>query len=369
MEAEVDGRAIPARRSPRSRRQLLRDGTGWLAGIVIGGALAPLITSGMGTAWDLLSRSLGTPAAVLVVAATAVLVSLAAAAAAGALRVSDHMILYRLRYGVAMSLVWLREAAQGGSPGNGSRNKRYSSRGQFEADDSRRSCITQVDFGVHWRDSRGRPHRVTWIQDTAELVAVSAQGGTVEVLAVVPDEKAVEARLRNWAYAALGGRSLSWVRRRAHGWNVPVSPRGWWWLREDLKGPKPWPVPSPPSVGNESGAYFGRSRDLESSVEIIDELGHRPLYQYVDSSPTGFAWGYAGAGPSDLARSLLADRLGYVPTQRICTAFREDVVERLPDNFVLTFESVDAWIDAHGSLFARNPRAEPFDPFAAGGAD
>jgi hypothetical protein len=48
--------------------------------------------------------------------------------------------------------------------------------------------------------------------------------------------------------------------------------------------------------------------------------------------------------------------------------FLSDVVITLDPEFVLKFEEVDAWIDAHGSLFAENPRAQPIDLYAAGGA-
>jgi hypothetical protein len=66
---------------------------------------------------------------------------------------------------------------------------------------------------------------------------------------------------------------------------------------------------------------------------------------------------------------LLLDRLGYMPQARIVSAFRDDVVARLPDSFVLTYGQVDDWIAAHAGWFAENPRAVPLDPFAAGGAD
>jgi hypothetical protein len=70
-----------------------------------------------------------------------------------------------------------------------------------------------------------------------------------------------------------------------------------------------------------------------------------------------------------LSRSVLLDRLGYVPQPVIVYTFRDDVVARLASHFVLTFEDVDAWIAAHGSLFAEDPRAEPLDLYAAGGPD
>ena len=76
---------------------------------------------------------------------------------------------------------------------------------------------------------------------------------------------------------------------------------------------------------------------MKAQVTITDVEGTRPVYHHVGHSPTGYSWGYGGDGPHDLARSILYDRLG-------------------------------SWITRHGKLFARNPRAEPFNPYAYGGA-
>ena len=78
--------------------------------------------------------------------------------------------------------------------------------------------------------------------------------------------------------------------------------------------------------------------------------------------------GYSGDGPHDLARSILYDRLGYVPSIRIYSQFCNDIINDLPADFTLTYKDVDQWIKRHGKLFAQNPRAEPFDPYAQGGA-
>jgi hypothetical protein len=349
-------------------RQVLRDGRGWLIGLVITTAVAVPIASGVQYAWRRIDELLGLPLAVLVASLAFAIVSLLAAVVVGRLRLPGRAALYRVRYGLSMSAVGLREAVRAGAPGNGRRSSLYASQHQFEAEDVRRSGPVQIDFGVRWRDRERRGCRVTWIEKTGELIAIGGEADEVEVLAVIRDEPTVELRLRDWAYASLGGGSLAWVRRRARGWEVPLPPRGRWWLEHDRRAPDAWPAPPPPSVGRTAGTYIGRVEDLDPSVETVDALGHRPLYHYVDRSPTGFAWGYSGAGPSDLARSLLADRLGYVPGELICSAFREDVVERLRDDFALTFEDVDTWIDEHGSLFADDPRAQPFDPYAAGGA-
>jgi hypothetical protein len=107
--------------------------------------------------------------------------------------------------------------------------------------------------------------------------------------------------------------------------------------------------------------------DFDYEVLRIDEEGTQPLYHAVEHSPTGYSWGYGGAGPSDLAQSMLLDRLGYVPQRRIVFAFRDETVARLGDTFVLTYQQVDAWIDDHTAWFAENPHAVPLDPYAAGG--
>lgn len=240
----------------------------------------------------------------------------------------------------------------------------------FYKEDPRR-ISGEVDYGVWWRD-RGsdRVHRVTLIEATGELIAVPrGQTGdeAVELLGVIPNEDEVDRRLADWAYVGETVASLSWVRQRAIGWRVPLPPRSRWLKRQEQATMQPWPVPPTPSPKRAEGAYHGSKRDNERRVEVVDADGARALHHHVRLSPTGFAWGYSGSGPTDLARSLLADRLGYVPQRRVYFAFREDIVAHLPRDFVLTFDQVDRWIDEHGPLFADNPRAEPFDQYAAGG--
>jgi hypothetical protein len=42
-------------------------------------------------------------------------------------------------------------------------------------------------------------------------------------------------------------------------------------------------------------------------VFVVDEHGARPLTHHVRHSPSGFAWGYGGSGPAELARCVLLD--------------------------------------------------------------
>ncbi len=46
--------------------------------------------------------------------------------------------------------------------------------------------------------------------------------------------------------------------------------------------------------------------EVREDGELIGPLTHHQLH-----SPTGFAWGYGGSGPSELARCLLLDALGH----------------------------------------------------------
>lgn len=358
--------------SKRPLATLIRATATWMAPIAIGAGVAEPIARGERAVWNGLREALGLPLAALAVGLALLGVSLAAAALFGALPVPGRMALYRVFYGIRMAPFWAREFMARRYPGNRRRTIRYPTLEEFEEEDDRRTGDPQIDYGVHWRDRGQRSgHRLTWIEPTGELVAVAggrAGEGGVEVIAVIRDKRDVDRRLEHWSYAAFGRASLAWVRRRAHGWRVPLAPSAQSWLVEDSQPPIPWPSPPPPTVGKEVGAYLGRKGSVDNIVQIVDVEEQRPLYHYVDSSPTGFAWGYHGAGPTDLAASLLANRLGYMPQSPIIVRFRNDVVSRLAEEFLLTFEEVDRWIDKHRQLFARYPRAVPFDPYAAGGA-
>jgi hypothetical protein len=89
------------------------------------------------------------------------------------------------------------------------------------------------------------------------------------------------------------------------------------------------------------GYSFGADVEVEASVDGPGlEMRPRPrkldprldLYNH---SPTGFAWGYGGSGPAQLALALLADVLGFAGTRTTGeAAFREGMravlIEREP---------------------------------------
>jgi hypothetical protein len=358
--------------------RMLRDSAGWLITLLAGAALAPPVNQADASVWHALSTDTGPAGAAVIIFAGIAVVAVVAGGLLGRIRVPGKMTAYRIAYPLRMARWTLRELLAKGHPGNGICNHRYPSEAAFIADDPRRRPRyagggDQYDYGVWWRGPGGG-NRLTWVKDTGELIAVApnragrGEEGAVEIIARIPSETEVEHRLHNWPYAS---HDLRWVRRRAHGWPVPLPPRGKYWLNEDSKPPTPWPSPPPPSVNRSEGAYVGTHADDHNAhitITITDADGTRPLYHHVYHSPTGYSWGYSGDGPHDLARSILYDRLGYVPSLGIYSQFCNDVIDKLPPDFTLTYKQVDDWINRHGRLFARNPRAEPFDPYAAGGA-
>jgi len=102
------------------------------------------------------------------------------------------------------------------------------------------------------------------------------------------------------------------------------------------------------SVPNGRGGWI----DANDVVFIEGKDGHRTLLPNAaaDQSPTGFSWGYAGSGPSALARSILAHRLGETNgttdlSWLLLDDFRSDIM-RLPhrQSFRLEAVEIDAWI-------------------------
>lgn len=379
----------------------------WLADKLIDGLVSFLLGAVFGplalSLWNLAAGFLGRPElslpwqAAIVTFFGIVLATLAARRFSG---LADflEMAWLRLAYFVRMLPFWLREMSSKGEPGRGGRNQRYASEAAFYAADKRRETLEQIDHGQHWQDPRLGPCRLTWISTTRELIAVAhnkggaqgvrerpkavplvaevaeiivedvppvrpgqvtkprRDGGPVEVLAMIHDESEFERRLADYHYVLRG--DLRWARRRAYGLNVPLPPGGEWWKRFD-RCPEPTPPPPPPpSLGEPDGAYLGLWEEGgRVQVKVGDEPA-RELYHFVDSSPTGFAWGYGGSGPWDLARSVLADRLGYIPNGDVVMEFKNGVVAKLAmPAFSMTFADVDAWIDSHTKLFARDPRA------------
>jgi hypothetical protein len=344
---------------------------GPLSGVVVGALIALPAASLEIAAWNFLVSRVGVAATIIVLTVTVGLVGVMVSVVAGVLRIPGRELQLSVAYGIRIAPYLARDLVTGMKMGIGRGNSVYRSLPDFYRADRRRKKSDEYDFGVHWRDGNRGVSRVTWVKVTGEVIAVQGRKNKerVEVLATVASETDIERRLKNWAYACMySKKSLRWARRRAVGWNVPLPPRGSLALETDQQPLKPWPAPPPPSMDEKEGMYVGTKADDDDRVWIVDSQGKRPLYHCVDSSPTGLSWGYSGAGPSDLARSLLYDRLGYCPHPAIQVRFRDDVVVELSDDFILPFWRVDAWVDDNRQLFAEYPHGEPFDPYASGGA-
>ena len=73
------------------------------------------------------------------------------------------------------------------------------------------------------------------------------------------------------------------------------------------------------------------------------------LRHYVRHSPTGFAWGYGGEAPADLARCLLIDVVGCGNqendiVERLYQDFKSDVVANLPDTWAIPGRLITGWL-------------------------
>ena len=89
--------------------------------------------------------------------------------------------------------------------------------------------------------------------------------------------------------------------------------------------------------------YLGFSYDLD--VYVYENNHSRPLEPRLDlrsQSPTGFAWGYSGSGPAQLALAILADAIGDDEIAlRHYQMFKRHIVAKLPQGRPWTL-SVDA---------------------------
>lgn len=97
-------------------------------------------------------------------------------------------------------------------------------------------------------------------------------------------------------------------------------------------------------------------RDSEGRARC--SVPHRVVH-----SPTGIEWGYRGAGPYDLAYSLLCAVVGAEKAEEWAWLFKDDVVARIPRNattYVIHEQDVVAWVEQeearkHGNAIREEP--------------
>jgi hypothetical protein len=141
-------------------------------------------------------------------------------------------------------------------------------------------------------------------------------------------------------------------------------------------------TPAPPRakvrrIRMRQGVYMALPPEADTYVgQIVDgkpvvTVNGRPLHHYVVHSPTGFAWGYGGSGPADLALSILTHYFRERPHKpkgstvytyprhshawQLHQAFKEEVLGRVPWNpkvegypaWVLMRAEIDRWLARH----------------------
>jgi hypothetical protein len=113
------------------------------------------------------------------------------------------------------------------------------------------------------------------------------------------------------------------------------------------------PPERPPMAGGAPmKTYKGFSEDHGSAMGPravfveTDDGQFAPLKHEVHHSPDGFSWGFPGSGPADLARSLLADHLGFVPHPAIYQAFKRQYVAHWEEGkpWSITSEQVETFL-------------------------
>lgn len=93
-------------------------------------------------------------------------------------------------------------------------------------------------------------------------------------------------------------------------------------------------------------------RDGEAVVEVENDGIVYPLsprLDWVNHSPTGFAWGYLGSGPAQLAVAILGEILGELSREWVLAGgryhrFKEQVVARLDSPWEITEADVEPFV-------------------------
>jgi len=96
---------------------------------------------------------------------------------------------------------------------------------------------------------------------------------------------------------------------------------------------------------NPAKVYAAIRDEDENTITVSDEKGTRPLRHIVYHSPTGMEWGYGGSGPSDLARSILADFAGVKVADTFYQDFKWDFIAKQPEKgFQISGQEILNWL-------------------------
>ena len=97
-----------------------------------------------------------------------------------------------------------------------------------------------------------------------------------------------------------------------------------------------------------SNYYAGHHKAQGVLVTVTRSGRTKPLdprYDLRNNSPTGFAWGYNGSGPAQLALAILTDYFGAKPggkalAEALYQPFKFTVIAALPECWKMNFEEV-----------------------------
>ncbi len=137
------------------------------------------------------------------------------------------------------------------------------------------------------------------------------------------------------------------------------------------------------TVLTNSRHYIGRAGTPQNPdrwrVYVQDGNAYRQLTHHVYHSPTGFAWGYAGSGPAELARCILADAVGFdasspektldnVITPSLYQRFKEEKIATIPQHasFDLARDDVLVWLGTADAEVLERLRAPRHNAIAIG---
>ena len=96
---------------------------------------------------------------------------------------------------------------------------------EFYDQDPRRRASDEIEFGREWSENELR-FEVSWIADTGEVYVmaepysrreISTESVTIEVLAVIEGQDAINSVLAGWRETMAKPNSLAWVRERVAG--------------------------------------------------------------------------------------------------------------------------------------------------------
>lgn len=98
------------------------------------------------------------------------------------------------------------------------------------------------------------------------------------------------------------------------------------------------------------------SYDTENWYQVTKNdkpFDHQPSLKVRNHSPDGFAWGYGGSGPAQLALAILLEETNRRAAEALYQQFKAEVIAALSkDNWSLTSDDVRDWLQEKGLTYA-----------------